>query len=222
MLPTIVFDVNETLLDLSPVGAWFGTTFGDSTLADVWFDEMLRLSFVSSVTNRYVPFTELAGHALMTTVGFNAPLSAMSEIRDILTTLPPHSDVEPGLAVLAGAGLKLAALTNSPLAAAETQLTNAGISDWFDEIMSVEMVQRFKPHRSVYVAAAQQLAIEPSSMVMVAAHDWDVAGAIAIGCKGVFITRGTRTCSSAFPNPTLTAIDITDAAERIRSAFRVA
>ena len=215
MLPTVVFDVNETLLDLASVRTWFGTEFDDPALAGAWFDEVLRLSFVSSVTNRYVPFTELAGHALTSTVGHDVHADTMNQIRSILTTLPAHPDVIPGLTMLTGAGYSIAALTNSPRTTAVAQLTNAGIADTFDAILSVEMVQRFKPHHSVYEAAAEHLSIQPSSLVMVAAHDWDVAGAMATGSKGVFVTRGGRTYSSAFPDPTLIAADIHDAAHRI-------
>jgi 2-haloacid dehalogenase len=212
MLPTVVFDVNETLLDLAPVRTWFGTEFDDPSLASAWFDELLRLSFVSSVTDRYVPLTELAGHALTSTVRHDVDAETMNQIRSILTTLPAHPDVIHGLTMLTEAGYSIAALTNSPRTTAVAQLTNAGIAETFDLIMSVDMVQRFKPHHSVYEAAAEHLSIQPSSLIMVAAHDWDVAGAMATGCSGVFITRGGRTYSPAFPDPDASVPDIAAAA----------
>jgi 2-haloacid dehalogenase len=92
---------------------------------------------------------------------------------------------------------------------------NSGIFGRFDKILSVEMVDRFKPHRSVYEAAAKALSISTSALAMVAAHDWDIAGAISSGCDGVFITRPGQTYSPAFPDPTLTATDIADAAHQI-------
>jgi 2-haloacid dehalogenase len=67
MKPSIVFDVNETLLDLSPVRTWFTSRFEDHPDASMWFGELLRLSFVSATTDRYVPFPVLAEAALATT-----------------------------------------------------------------------------------------------------------------------------------------------------------
>jgi 2-haloacid dehalogenase len=218
----IVFDVNETLLDLTPVRAWFLERFGSQPTASEWFAELLRLSFVSSVTDRYTPFTDLAGSALTTVAkrhGMPVEGDDLTAVRDILATLPPHRDVVAGLDGLAGSGFRLAALTNSPLRTAHTQLSNAGIEDFFDSVMSVDMVQRFKPHRSVYLEAASRLGVPPSNIVMVAAHDWDIAGALAAGLDGVFIERPGQGYSPAFPSPTLMAPDIARAAVAISDLY---
>jgi 2-haloacid dehalogenase len=79
----------------------------------------------------------------------------------------------------------------------------------------VEMVSRFKPHRSVYEAAAEHMDTSTSRMVMVAAHDWDIAGAMAAGLDGVFIERPGQIYSSAFPQATLSALDLNAAATAI-------
>ena len=218
----IVFDVNETLLDLAPIRVWFGERFGDQPSASAWFSELLRLSFVSSVIDRYVPFTELAAAALDTVAARgNADVGErdLDIVRGLLTTLPAHPDVESGLDRLRSNGFTVAALTNSPQPTAERQLTNAGIADRFDAIMSVDMVGRFKPHRSVYRAAASRLSISPSEMVMVAAHDWDIAGAIAAGTEGVFIARPGQLYSSSLVEPTLIAQDVDAASQEIARRY---
>ncbi len=218
MKPIIVFDVNETLLDLQPVREWFHSRFDDAPEASTWFGELLRLSFVSTATDQYTPFPELAAAALATTAsryGASIGDGDIAHISGVFTTLPAHDDVADGLDALRNAGFTLAALTNSPKEVAETQLSSAGIAARFDSILSVEIVNRFKPHRSVYVAASQALGVTTSQMVMVAAHDWDIAGAMAAGCNGVFIERPGQSYSSAFPPPTLTASTITHAAEQL-------
>jgi len=167
MTHIIVFDVNETLLDLAPVRGWFADRFDENPSASAWFSELLRLSFVSSVVDRYVPFTELAAAALGTVAArcrARIDDDDLATVRSLLTTLPAHSDVPSGLDRLRSSGFTLAALTNSPQSTAETQLANAGIDDRFDAIMSVDMVRRFKPHRSVVSdsgRASRDRAIEP-------------------------------------------------------------
>ncbi|GMQ92614.1 MAG: haloacid dehalogenase type II [Acidimicrobiia bacterium] len=222
MQPIIVFDVNETLLDLGPVRIWFSERFGNQPDVSTWFSELLRLTFVSSVLDRYHPFTDLAAAALETTTaihGADTTEDDMKRIRGILATLPPHEDVAQGLDRLHGTGFTVAALTNSPQGTAETQLENAGIADLFDAVMSVDMVRRFKPHSSVYRAAAQKLGVATSDLVMVAAHDWDVAGAMASGCAGVFITRPGQVYSPSLDASTMTATDIHDAAGQIIARY---
>ncbi len=218
MHPTIVFDVNETLLDLEPVRRWFAERFDDRPDAPTWFSELLRLSFVSSVTDQYVPFTHLAAAALETVAersGANAGAQDMAKIGSIFATLPAYPDVASGLDGLKHAGLTIAALTNSPQPTAETQLSNAGIADRFDAIMSVDMVNRFKPHSSVYQAAARHLGVAICDIVMVAAHDWDVAGAVAAGAQAVFIARPGQLYSPSLARPMMTAGNIDDASRMI-------
>lgn len=222
MKPFIIFDVNETLLDLAPVRSWFSQHFGDRPTASEWFAELLRLSFVSSVTDTYIPFTDLAGAALASVAqrrGIPLESDDLTTIKGILTTLPPHNDVVNGLTSLTDAGFTLAALTNSPQETAEAQLGNAGISSFFTSVMSVDMVERFKPHRSVYLAAMNRLNVSVSDAVMVAAHDWDVAGAMAAGVDGVFIERPGQIYSTAFPPPTFAAPDISAAASAIAGRY---
>lgn len=213
--PVIVFDVNETLLDISPVQSWFDERFGGDPDAATWFNELLRLSFVSSSTNRYQPFTELAAFALETVTaraGIRVEASDVALVKGVLATLPPHPDAHAGIQKLIEAGFRVAALTNSPLATAQAQLTNAGLAELLEVIMSVDMIQRFKPHRSVYEAAARRLEIATDEMVMVAAHDWDVAGALAVGAAGVFIARHGTLYSPSFMPPTHSAPEIESAA----------
>ena len=209
---TVVFDVNETLLDLAPVRSFFLDAFDGEVTAEAWFSELLRLSFVSSTIDAYRPFTELAGHALSSVTGGTASPADREVIGDLLRSLPPHTDVTSGLEALASLDVTVAALTNSPMATARAQLDHAGIAHWFDRILSVDMVQRFKPHRSVYEAACRELDTSPADTTIVAAHDWDIAGAMAAGLNGIFVARPGQTWSPAFSEPNAVVPDIPAAA----------
>ena len=218
MRPVIVFDVNETLLNLEPVRTWFRARFEGRIEASQWFGELLRLSFVSAATDRYSPFTSLAADALRTTAasdGIGTSQDDAETLGLLMRSLHPHPDARDGIENLVRAGFTVAALTNSPQEAANAQLNHAGLHDLIDPILSVEMVHRFKPHASVYQAAAERLGVPPSDMIMIAAHDWDIAGAMAAGCRGIFIERGGRPYSSAFPPPSSTALDIVHAADQV-------
>ncbi len=223
MRPVVVFDVNETLLDLAPINEWFAVRYDGEISASQWFGELLRLSFVSAATDRYLPFTTLAADALTSIAvsgGFDASHGDADTLGRLMLSLEPHADVREGITKLVNAGFTVAALTNSPQVAAVAQLHHAGLDDLLDPIMSVEMVERFKPHASVYRAAARLLNVETADMVMGAAHDWDISGAMAAGCQGVFIERGGRPYSPAFAAPSMVARDVSHAADQLIAMAR--
>jgi 2-haloacid dehalogenase len=53
--------------------------------------------------------------------------------------------------------------------------------------------------------AAAELGVELAAMTMVAAHDWDVAGAMAAGCRGAYIMRPGMVRNPLFPPPDIAA-----------------
>ena len=221
MKPLIVFDVNETLLDLAPIRDGFEATLGDRALAAVWFGQLLELSFVAAITGRYRPFTELgaAAFAMVTeSAGVAVPPAERNAIVGRIRTLPPHPDSEAGLRLLRDHDFRIAALTNSPQATAEAQLEHAGLDSYLERIMSVDMVRTFKPSPEVYRAAATELGTPIGDIMMVAAHDWDVAGAMAAGTRGAFVARPGQVLDPGQAPPEIIGADVLDVARQVVAA----
>ena len=63
-LPLIVFDVNETLLDLGTMEPTFQRIFGEKSAMRLWFANFIMYSAALTVAGCYVPFTEI-GAAVM-------------------------------------------------------------------------------------------------------------------------------------------------------------
>ena len=103
--------------------------------------------------------------------------------------LPAHPEVPGALSRLRSAGFPLATLTNSSQEMARAQLERAGILGHFDEVLSVQEVRRYKPAPEPYRMAASRLGVEPTAVRMVAAHDWDVWGAVQAGCAAGYVAR---------------------------------
>ncbi|MGB5286420.1 MAG: hypothetical protein WBN29_18070 [Polyangiales bacterium] len=99
--------------------------------------------------------------------------------------------------------------------AAVRQLSNAGVAPLLDEIMSVETSGKFKPARVVYEMAATQLGVTTAQMRMVAAHDWDIAGAMRAGCAGAYLLRAGMVLNPLYPRPDIVEADFHRLAERI-------
>ncbi len=127
----------------------------------------------------------------------------------------PHPDVPASLECLRKEGLALVALTNSPPEVATAQLTNAGLKPAFDHILSVHTARHLKPHPAVYHQAAEEIGVPHERMMMVAAHDWDIAGAMAVGMAGGYVTRPGMAVNPLFAEPTLVAPTMDAMAEKI-------
>ena len=188
----LVFDVNETLLDVRAMAPAFEARFGDASLLPTWFAQMLRNSLVATVTGRYAPFHDQGTDALVTTALRNGHEISWDDAAAIVTgmkALPPHPDVVAGLTRLHDAGTRMIALTNSAPEYLAAQMAHAGLTDVFERLLSVDAVGAFKPSPRTYGYAADEMGVELAAMRMVAAHDWDISGAMRAGMRGAFIAR---------------------------------
>ncbi len=214
----LVFDVNETLLDLRALAAPFEDVFGDGAIFSQWFGQVIQSALLTVVTGPYHDFLQVSRSAL-NMLAERRGLVLDDEQRNLILgtmrTLPPHPDVIPALEILKDAGFRMAALTNSPPQLAEAQLTHAELAPFMEKIMSVDAIQSLKPAARVYEYAAEQLGIEPGEMRLIAAHSWDVAGAMRAGCAAGFVARPGMVLEPLFPAPDIVAADMISVAEKI-------
>lgn len=219
---TLVFDVNETLLDLTPLKTTVGEALdGRSDLLSLWFTTMLQYSLVDSITGNYRDFAQVGVGALMM-IAERQGLSldregAEAAIIEPIRRLPAHADVEPALQALKAKGFEMMALTNSSRAGVVAQLTNAGIIHLFDHVISTEEVQAFKPDPRPYEHALEVSGATPNSALMVAAHAWDLAGAHNVGLQTAFIARPGATLYPNVERPDYVVADIAELAAVLTS-----
>ncbi len=209
----IVFDVNETLLSLASLRPRFADVFGSVDLLGEWFARMLHGSLVSNELGDYRSFGTIGVEALSMLArkrGVDLDLPTAASIVDGMRRLDPHPDVVPAIEALRHAGFRTATLTNGSTDAAEAQLEHAGLTALLDHSMTVDDVEKFKPAREVYEAAARRFGVETSSMLMVAAHDWDIAGAAGAGCRTAFVTRPGVSWSLPGEPPGLVVDDLSE------------
>ena len=214
----IAFDVNETLLDLAPLDALFERAFGDPSLRQQWFAQMLQLSFVGGLVGRYVDFTTAQHAALRMTArvrGVDLADDEAQTIVDAMRSLPAHPEVPDALDRLRDEGFTLATLTNSPLDVAEDQVRNAGIADRFDAVLSADQVGALKPRPEPYALVARTFDVAQAEVRLVAAHAWDVAGALAAGCAAAFVARPGKVLSPLGEQPDIEGGDLAEVATAI-------
>lgn len=196
-----IFDINETLLDMSPLDEVIGST----EQRREWFALLIKATLVSASTGEYRDFSDLGGAAArMCGLGDEV----VERLAATMRTLPAHPDVLPGLEHLRSGGHRLVALGNSPRRVLEPQLENAGIAPLMNAVYSVEQAHALKPNPAAYHHALTAERVTADEATMVAAHDWDIAGAAAVGMRTAFVTRGGQRPLPLQPAPTSTVSKI--------------
>jgi 2-haloacid dehalogenase len=179
---------------------------------------MLRNSMLASMTGRYAAFDQQGIDALMATArshGIDVTKDQAEFVLQGFEDLAPHTDVVPALDALAAGGMRCAVLSNSSSRVLAAQIGNAGLDRYFERLISVEEVCMFKPAPQVYLHAAAELGVDIGSMWMVAAHDWDVTGAIRAGARGALVDRGGIFRQGLGEQPEIVGYDMGDVADQI-------
>ena len=223
MASVIAFDVNETLLDLRALDEPFLVLLGSAALRPQWFALMLQLSFTGGLTGRYIDFTA-AQRAALAMIAERQGMSLSSDDIDGLvgrmSSLPPHPEVPGALAALARTGLRMVALTNSVQSVAEAQLASAGIAGYFEAVFSADSVAHLKPAPQPYQAVAAGCGVGIGEVRLVAAHSWDITGALSAGCQAAFIARPGMVLSPLGERPGIVGPDLAAVAEQIAAIDR--
>ncbi len=214
----LVFDVNQTLLDVNALRPHFVRVFGDGAVLPEWFALVLQYSLVVTVADAYVDFGSV-GRAVLemlaNTRGVKLSPEDTAQISQGMLALPVHPEVPENLKRLRAAGFRVVTLTNSAPAAVKAQLQSAGLAPYFDESISVDSVRRFKPDLEVYRSAATHLGAQPAEILLIAAHPWDVFGAMKAGWQTAFVTRGGIAPLPLGPKPTISGADLKAVADAI-------
>lgn len=114
------------------------------------------------------------------------PESRIIELNRAWHRLAPWSDAVGGLARLKRRYM-VCSLSNGNIGLLADMAKHAGLP--WDCILSAEIFGKYKPHPDVYLGAARVFDIAPAEVLMVAAHQEDLAGARACGLRTAYVER---------------------------------
>jgi 2-haloacid dehalogenase len=221
-LPVVVFDVNETLLDLETLTPTFERIFGDRSALRLWFANLVLYSEALTLAGAYIPFTEIGGavlRMLATTQSIAISAADRAELTEKFASMPPYPEVPEALKKLRRAGFRLCTLTNNTAKISRQQLERAGLLEAFERRFSVDDVRRHKPAPEVYAAVARGLQIEPSKLCLVACHTWDTLGAVAAGWEAALILRSGNALLDVGPQPQVIGADLNEVVDKLIARF---
>jgi 2-haloacid dehalogenase len=217
--PIIVFDVNETLLNLETIRPTFDRIFNDPAAMRLWFAALITYSEALTLAGVYVPFTDIGTavlRMLAETRGIAISDADGAELTDRFASMPPHPEVPAALRRLCDHGFRLFTLTDNTLEISGRQLKNAGVIDRFERRFSVdETVRRHKPAPEAYHSVASELGVDPGDICLVACHVWDTLGAGAAGWQAGLILREGNAPLGVGPQPDYIGNDLDGIADQL-------
>lgn len=217
----LVFDVNETLIDIDALAPLFGERFGHERVLREWFGQLVMYSMTATLAECYVDFFTLGQGVLRMLADIYRVDITDDDVRRLqaqMSTMPAHRDAADALTMLRDNGFRLVTLTNSPhRSGTRTPLENAGLAELFEQQFSVESCRAFKPSPSVYRYVCQELGVPPADCMMVAAHVWDTLGAQNVGFGTALVTRpgNPPLPVDGLPQPDLVVSDLRQLAEHL-------
>jgi len=217
-LPLIVFDVNETLLDLETMEPTFERIFRERGAMRLWFANFIMYSAALTVAGCYVPFTDIGGAVmkmLADTRGIKITDADKKELTEKFSTMPPYVEVPAALRKLRSAGFRLFTLTDNLLEVQTRQLTNGGIVDLFERRFSADGVKHHKPSRQAYAYVEKELGAKASDFCLIACHTWDTLGAVAAGWEAALIRRPGNDVLGVGPQPQIVGDTLDDVANQL-------
>ncbi|WP_405404366.1 haloacid dehalogenase type II [Paracoccus sp. Ld10] len=211
--PILVFDVNETLLDLNHLCPLFDEIFGDAEVMRDWFAQLILYSQTLTITGLKSDFGTLAVGVLRMTGnirGVPVTDTHAEALRQAIATMPAHPDAADALDHLRQQGFRMVTLTNSPPSKGPSAIDRAGLAEYFQASFSVQPVGRFKPAPETYRLVADALAVPSQDLCLVACHVWDTIGMQALGGKGALVTHGVNAplVLPDIPQPDVVASDL--------------
>ena len=190
----IALDVYGTVIDTAGVATHLDERFGTraQAAAQLWREKQLEYTFRRALMRQYADFDACTAQALRYVsqqLGVRLDEADERALLESYLRLPAFPDVRAGLATLKQAGHRLVALTNGTERSVRSLLQNAGIGEYFEEILSADQIETFKPDPAVYALLKRAVDAQHTPAWLVSGNPFDVIGAKACGLKAVWLRR---------------------------------
>lgn len=187
----VAFDAIGTMFPLDPLRPSLMALGLPWAGLESWYATAVRDALALTASGDFKPFTTVLEGALDQVLGEQGlapPRAARQALLAQFKHLPARADARAALCLVAQARMRPILLTNGNEAGTKSLLRQSGLEQLAERVVSVEDVKLFKPRPEVYAHAARQCRVRLNRMALVAVHPWDINGAKAAGCIGVYVT----------------------------------
>lgn len=211
----VVFDVLETLTDLTPLGRRFEEIGRPATLLQPWFLRLQRDSMALALSGPAAGFSAVARQALHTESGQTVTDEEISHVLGGFAALPAYADAEPAMRRLRESGVGVGCLTVGEAGPTWTFLERTGLAPYVDQVVAAGETGTWKPAPGVYRAAAERMGVPPDRLALVAVHAWDCHGAKRAGCVAGWCDRLEGRRGDVFLDPDVSGGDLMEVTEAL-------
>jgi len=194
MTVALAFDIYGTLIDPHGVVRQLQQLLGDraAEFSRVWRDKQLEYTWRRGLMRRYADFgvctrqaLDYADRLLQGGLDEDSKEALMHAYRE----LPAYGDVPAALELLKNADCRLYPFSNGTAEMVAAVLEHAGIDGFFEDIISVDSLQTFKPDPAVYRHVLDITGVAPADCWLVSSNGFDVIGAVSAGMKAAWLKR---------------------------------
>ncbi len=188
-----VFDAYGTLFDVHSAAEACRAELGAKcdAVSQLWRQRQLEYTWLRSLMGRHEDFWQVTSDALdfaLATHEIDDP-DLRARLMQLYLSLDAYPDALPVLETLRAAGMKCAILSNGSPTMLTAAVKSGGLTGKFDAVLSVEAVQIFKPHPTVYQIAVDSLGVPAPAIAFLSSNGWDIAGAAVFGVHTVWVNR---------------------------------
>ncbi len=217
-ITTCVFDAYGTLFDVAAAARTAASEPGRDDLAQCWQKlandwrlKQLQYTWLRAVADAHGDFWDVTQDGLDWAMENNGLDDA--ELRERLLQLywelQAYPEVPDMLGTLKQAGLNTAILSNGSPAMLDGAVQSAGVGEFLDDVLSVESVGIFKPHKSVYDLVGKRFDCAKDEVLFVSSNGWDAAASAGYGFQTVWVNRAGEPMDRLPWTPTNVLKDLT-------------
>ena len=207
----LLFDVYETLLDMSDVETRVNRMLDSKRGYLIWFELFMQYCFVDNCLEQFHDFHAIATATLQMAgkmLDRNITDDEAGQVMELLKQAPLHEGMQEGFSDLLNQDFRLATLTNSSERIIRDRMERTGFISYFEMVLSAERVRKYKPCIEVYEWAAQQLHVNTNEILLITSHAWDIAGGANAGMHTAYMKRKNEILNPLTPEPDLICDDL--------------
>jgi 2-haloacid dehalogenase len=183
----VIFDANSIVPEVEKAFPGKGVEF-----TKVWRAKQFEYCYLRTITGRFADFFSVTEDALVyaaKAMYLELKADARQRLLSAYLTLTPWPDAADSLRKLKAAGVHLITISNFSDRMLRANADHAGITDLFDELISTEANQTYKPDPRAYALGIERLHLKKDDIAFAAFGAWDAYGAKSFGYPTFWVNR---------------------------------